>query len=175
MQPYQIALLILGIIVGVYLLAVVIDFLFVSFFLRTLKKHAKALAVMLQTKFDNIKKLLDVLNKYSISVDFKYIKMLTDINPKCFVKIESSECSIARSSLSYLRDELVFLAKSDEKLSKHSEINSAINNITEMDNNYRILVATYNADVIGYNYWIHFLPTRYIYKLAKTKNKQIIA
>lgn len=175
MEAYKIVLIVLGVIAFIYLLLVLTDFLFVTFFSRTLKKHAKAVAVMLQTKFDNIHKLLDLLNKYSISVDYKYVEMLNAINPACFTKVDTPECSTARSSLSFLRDQLLYLVNKDEILPKHSEIKAAIEAITEMDNNYHILIATYNADVIGYNYWIHFLPTRYIFKLAKTQNKQIIA
>ena len=74
-----------------------------------------------------------------------------------------------------LRDELVYLAEQNERLSKHGEIRQAKNNITEMDANYRNLIAMYNADAIGYNYWISFIPTRYIYKLLKVQSKQIIS
>ena len=175
MEGYQIALTILGVIVGIYIILVLLDLIFILSFRTILNKHSRALAVFLQTKYDNIHRLIDILNKYGKTLDFKYIKMLTDINPKIFLTLDAPECKVARDNLCFIRDELVYIVGQDELLSKHNEVKNGLNSITEMDANYHILVASYNADVIGYNYWVHFLPTRYIYKLLKTKNKQLIA
>ena len=73
-----------------------------------------------------------------------------------------------------LRDEAMFIASKNSFLEKHDEFRIAKRNVLESDNVYRINIAMYNADVLGYNYWIGFLPTRYIYKILKVKRKEII-
>ena len=175
MEAYQIVLLVLGIILGLYILMVIMDVIFVLMFRKIFIKHNKALEVFLHYKYDNIKKLLTILDKYNVKIGDKYIRMFDEINPECFSNQESRACLEARASLSALRDELVYLAEKNERLSKHGEIRQAKNNITEMDANYRNLIAMYNADVLGFNYWVSFLPTRFIYKLLKVQSKQIIA
>ena len=175
MDAGQIVLLVFGIIFGLYLLLVIMDVVFVLMFRRIFIKHNKALEVFLHYKYDNIKKLLTILDKYNVRIGDKYLRMFDEINPDCFSNQESKMCLEARVSLSMLRDELVYLAEQNERLSKHGEIRQAKNNITEMDANYRNLIAMYNADVLGFNYWISFLPTRYIYLLFKVQSKQIIS
>jgi hypothetical protein len=88
---------------------------------------------------------------------------------------ELPACLEARNDLTYLRNELVLLTNSTENLSKNLELKRAKDAIIEMDANYRTLVAMYNADVLGYNYWINFLPTKYIKYIFKLKEKQIIS
>lgn len=175
MEGYQVALLVIGIVLGVYLLLLIMDVIFVISFHKIFIKHNKALEVFLHYKYDSIKKLLDILDKYNVRIGDKYLRMFEEIDPNSFSNQESKACLEARTSLSMLRDELVYLAEQNERLSKHGEIRQAKNNITEMDSNYRNLIAMYNADVLGYNYWISFILTRYIYKILKFQSKQIIS
>lgn len=175
MEAYQIVLLVLGIILGLYILLFIMDVVFVLMFRKIFIKHNKALEVFLHYKYDNIKKLLTILDKYNVRIGDKYLRMFDEINPDCFSNQESKSCLESRTSLSMLRDELVYLAEQNERLSKHGEIRQAKNNIIEMDANYRSLIAMYNADVLGFNYWISFFPTRFFYRLLKVKSKQIIS
>jgi len=175
MEAYQIVLLVLGIILGLYILLFIMDVVFVLMFRKIFIKHNKALEVFLHYKYDNIKKLLTILDKYNVRIGDKYLRMFDEINPDCFSNQESKLCLESRTSLSMLRDELVYLAEQNERLSKHGEIRQAKNNIIEMDANYRSLIAMYNADVLGFNYWISFFPTRFFYRLLKVKSKQIIS
>ena len=91
--------------------------------------------------------------------------MLNSIDPSNFPNLDGKKCSEDRHNLALLRDELLFMIKNSENISKHIEVKNAISYIQEVDNNYRVLLAAYNADVLGYNYWIHFLPSRFIFKV----------
>ena len=175
MEPWQIAVLVISIVVGVYILLIATDGIFISTFRSIFRKHNMALGVMIHTKYDNIKKLLDILHKYDIDVPGKYIEIIDGIDANSFRDQELEECIKARNDLAYLRNELVFLSSTKENLQKNMELIRAKNAITEMDANYRTLVAMYNADVLGYNYWINFLPCRYIKHIFKLKEKQIIS
>jgi len=130
---------------------------------------------MLHVKYDNTKKLIDCLNKNKVHVPYKYIEVINRIKTESFANQELPECLEARNDLTYLRNELVLLTNSSEALAKNLELKRAKDAIVEMDANYRTLVAMYNADVLGYNYWINFLPTKYIKYIFKLKEKQIIS
>ena len=51
----------------------------------------------------------------------------------------------------------------------------AKNNVLESDAIYRNNVTMYNADVLGYNYWIRFFPCAFVFKLFRVKKKEIIS
>ena len=174
MNATETTLLILGIILGLYILTIALDAIFILSFRRIFKKHNTALCVMLHTKYENIKKLVELLNKAEVAVPFKYIEILNGINANSFKDQELPECVQARNDLAYLKNELVYMVNNEEKLTKNLEVKRAKDAITEMDANYRTLVSMYNADALGYNYWINFLPTKWVKYLFRLKEKTII-
>lgn len=174
MEGNQVFLLVLFIIIGVYVFLFLFDLVFVLTFTRTFYKHNKALQVFLSNKYDNITKMISLLQSYDVAINVDLIKDFNEINKTIFINQESEECRKARLTLSMLRDELVYLADKNEEIASLDDVKLLKENIIELDGNYRTLIAMYNADVLGYNYWISFLPTRYIYKLFKLKKKEII-
>ena len=174
MTTTEIIIIVFGVIGGLYLLLMILDLIFVFSFRSIFKKHNTALGVMLHTKYDNIKKIIELLNKLNITIPFEYIEVLNSIDANSFKDQELPECVKARNDLAYLKNELVFMIKNDEILSKNLELKRAMDAVVEMDSNYRTLVAMYNADVLGYNYWINFLLTRYLKYIFKFKKKQMI-
>ena len=175
MEAWQIVLLVFGIIFGLALLLALTDAIFILSFRGIFKKHNAALGLMLHVKYDNTKKLVDCLHKNKVEVPQKYIDVINRIQTESFNNQELPACLEARNDLTYLRNELVMLTNSSEALSKNLELKRAKDAIVEMDANYRTLVAMYNADVLGYNYWINFLPAKYIKYIFKLKEKQIIS
>lgn len=175
MGPVEITILVVSIVLGLYLLLFIVDSIFVFAFRKIFNKHNMALGVILHTKYENIKKMVDILNKFSVNVPYKYIETLNSIDATCFRDQELPECIKARNDLAFLRNELVYMVTTIETLNKNNELIRAKESITELDSNYRSLVAMYNADVLGYNYWINFWPTRYVKFICKFKEKQIIS
>ena len=175
MEAWQIAVLTIGIILGTEVLFILVDAIFVLSFRSIFKKHNAALGLMLHVKYDNTKKLIECLNKNKVEVPRRYYEALDRIQVSSFMNQDLPECLQARNDLAYLRNELVMLTNSSDALSKNLELKRAKDAIVEMDANYRTLIAMYNADVLGYNYWINFLPTKYLKYIFKLKEKQIIS
>ncbi len=175
METWEVTLLVIGIVFGTILLFAITDVTFILSFRSIFKKHNAALGLMLHVKYDNTKKLIDCLNKNQVNVPYRYIEVVNRIKTESFANQESQDCLNARNDLTYLRNELVLLTNSNEALSKNMELKRAKDAIVEMDSNYRKLIAMYNADVLGYNYWINFLPAKYIKYIFKLKEKQIIS
>lgn len=170
----KIAIIVLSSLVGFYLFLCLIGFIFTCSFKSILKKHTKAITIVLYNKYDLLKKLLNLLNKNKIEIDQKYVDILNNINPQNFKIIEGEEAIKVRNNLCFVRDEIFFVEGNNEILLKHNLFQEWKNNIIETDKNYRNLVIMYNADVLGYNYWINFLPYRLFTKLFKIKSKELL-
>ncbi len=173
MEWYQVLLLILIIIAGLIILYAIVDIIFVFTFIRIFKKHNKALQVFLSNKYDNIAKLLSACQAHNLAIKTELLSAFNKIDKRTFINQESSDCHDARLTLSALRDELLFLIEANN-LPLDEDVIQIKNNVLELDSNYRTLIAMYNADVLGYNYWINVFPARYVYKLLGWRKKQII-
>ena len=69
----------------------------------------------------------------------------------------------------------MFISNDHPELNSDMEFVQNKNNVNELDVQYRNNVIMYNADVLGYNYWIRFLPCRFIFQMFKIKKKEIIS
>lgn len=174
LEVYQIILLVLLGILGVYFLIVICDLIFVFSFKNILKKHDKSLSIVLAVKYENIKKLFEIMNNLNVKIDQNVLDDLYSIDVSLFENQASETCKFAREKLSKLRDIAMFIASNNATLIKHNEFIVAKQNVLENDEVYRVKLAMYNADVLGYNYWIKFLPTRFIFKILKVKEKDLI-
>ncbi len=162
------------VIVLVYILGLIINLAMVAWFKRALKTHRHGMAIAAFTKFDNISKLLAILKKHNIEVDKQSLEMFESLGSNSFKHPEAKEGKEAIEKLTYLRESVMSIARKQEKLNQNEEFTLAKNNVLEMDVVYRNAVAFYNADVLGYNYWIRFLPYRYWFLLFKKKEKDLI-
>ena len=61
----------------------------------------------------------------------------------------------------------MFVVNQHPDLTNDPEFVQVKNNIIESDSIYRNNVTMYNADVLGYNYWIRFFPCKFIFKLFR--------
>ena len=174
MKPHEIVILTILIIAALYLLLVITDLIFVFTFNSILKKHNKSLSVILNTKYDNLKKILLIFEKLNIKINENILANFNKIKLSDLNKQYTASCKTARDTLSILRNEVLFVASNNPVLEKHNEFLMAKENILELDDVYRVNIAMYNADILGYNYWVRFLPCRYIFLLAKIKTKELI-
>ena len=174
-QALNITLTILIGVAALWVLFLIIDLLFVGFFHHILKKHTKGMTVVMNAKYDNIKKIYGLFEKYEVPVDQKNLDALNNIDPASLSKHDTKEGEDTRNILSYLKDEANFTANKNKDILEKQDFKSAKTYINELDVQYRSNIAMYNADVLGYNYWISFLPCRFIFKLFRVKKKNLIA
>lgn len=174
-QPLNITLTIIVGIAIAWVLALIVDLLFVGFFSSILKKHTKGMTVVVNAKYENIKKIYSLFEKYGVSVEERILDALKNIDVEALSKHDTLEGENVRNVLSYLKDEANFIANKNKEVLEKPDFQAAKQYINELDVQYRSNIAMYNADVLGYNYWISFLPCRFIYKIFKVKKKNIIA
>ncbi len=157
-----------------YLLLLVMNLIFYSFFKHSLQKHEKGFAIILAAKLEDIKFMFKAIKKAGIDVDNRYYEILNDINIQDLVGQSRPECAKARETLTYLKEEGLKIAAMHPELKDNPDFVQAKRNIVDQDKIYRKYMAIYNADIIGYNYWIRFLPWRFLWLLLKVKTKDII-
>ena len=162
-------------IVGVWLLLLAVNLIFVGSFSSIFKKHREALPVILYTKMENLRSLIAILNQFGLDIDNRLVCILNDIGPNDFDNPGSEIFTKSVNTLSYLKDELLFLASQHPELSDDPDFSLVKQNLIDSDNHYRNTITMYNADVLGYNYWIRFLPCRFVFQILRVKKKEIIS
>ena len=163
------------VIVALYLLAVIFDIIFVASFSSILSRHEHDLYLTLTNKTDNLDRLLTLLNKNGVKLDKKTIEPLEKFDLKSIEHQDGEEARVAREQLTLISEYLLLTSRSDKKISESDEFMEINASIDEIEKVYRQHVLLYNADVLGYNFWISFVPTAYIYKILKKKKKDIIS
>lgn len=170
-----VVIIVISSIVGLWLLTLIVNLIFVSSFSSIFKKHKKAIPVILYTKCDSLKSIISILSQSGIDVDNRYVALVNDISFEDFVEPGSVQFEKSKNTLTYLKDELSTIASTHPELDGDSEYMQAKKNIVDSEALYRNTVMMYNADVLGYNYWISFLPCRFVFKLFKVKKKTPIS
>ena len=115
-QALNITLTVIIIIVAVWVAFLLVDLFFVLFFSTILKKHSKGMTVILNTKYENTKKLYDIIQSYQVEVEEKLLVELKNINVEYFDKHDTIEGEQTRNILSYLKDEAMFIANKNKDL-----------------------------------------------------------
>ena len=161
-------------IVGLYAVFLVIDIIFVVSFSSILSHHGRDLFLVLTNKKDNLDKLATLINKHNIKVDKKQADALANFDLKVIETQDGEDAKKARELLTSISEYFMYVARDNDKVMNDSEFELISGNVEESEKLYRQHVVLYNADVLGYNFWISFFPTRFIYKILKLKPKDII-
>lgn len=170
-----IAIIVVGSILGLWVLTLIVNLIFVSSFSSIFKKHKKAIPVILYTKCDSLKEMISIFSQSGIDVDNRYIALINDISFEDFVEPGSEQFEKSKNTLSYLREELFSIASAHPDLEADEEFAQLKRSVIDSDTLYRTTVMMYNADVLGYNYWIRFLPCRFVFMMFKVKKKTTIS
>ena len=165
---------IFGSLLALYILTIIVDLLFVLAFKRIMKKHNRALCVLYTSKLENIRKVTELLKERNIVFSPEYNEIISQLDSNDFADQSDEKCTIAKKKLTYLHQELLFVFSQHQEFFEEPIFNLAKNNVEEIDRNLRMNSIAYNSDVLGYNYWIRFLPCRYIFLLLKVKEKETI-
>ena len=162
-------------VVGLYIIFVIIDVIFVASFSSILSHHDHDLFLILTNKKDNLDNLVALLNKHGVKLDKKKVEELEKFDLKLIEHQDGETAKNARELLTSISDYFMSLARENDKVFNDPGFALISTNVDEMEKVYRPHVVLYNADVLGYNFWITFTPTRFIYIILKRKQKDIIS
>ena len=146
---------------------------FIKVFLKKFREHKHALNIALTEKYEVISRLIDLANKNGVTLEQNYLDLFNEIKTIDFVSFETEICEKSKNSLAVLKQEIIGACKNSSSIQNDDEYKNYVEELNMLDNQIRYLVVSYNADVIGYNYWIHFKPFNYIFHLMGVKEKNI--
>lgn len=175
LPEWAIALIIVGAVIGSWFLLLITDVIFVLTFRTILKKHVSALTVILNTKYINLTKIFQKAKDNGIELSDRLKEILSKMDEIGFTKHDSKLGEEMRAYLSYLGEEAKHIILRNKSLLDDPEMEIIQTNLKDIEIQLRSAIAMYNADVLGFNYWINFLPTRIVYKLLKIKKKELIS
>ena len=172
MEPW---LLVIIIVVGIYLLLLVTNVIFVVSFYVIMKKHDRAISIILRSKYDGLKQMVKLLEKNEITISNEIKKLTEEIDKVLLEDLKVNVYEDIKKKLSYLKSLIYSVIEENEQIKQTDEFELIDDNISQLDNVYRTNVIMYNADVLGYNYWVRFLPCRYIWLIFRFKLKDLIS
>ena len=158
----------------IYLLIIIVSISFVWSFRSIMSHHNHDITVILTNRRDNYIKLADLINKSGVKLDKKQVEVLNNFDLKRIETQDGEDAKLAREELTSLGEYLVMTATANEASLNNGEYQNVMANINELDKVYRQHLMMYNADVLGYNFWINFFPTRFIFKILRFKKKDNI-
>lgn len=157
-----------------YLLIVIVDIGFMMSFRSIMKHHDHDLSIILTNKRDNTSKLIPLLTANGVKMDKRIVEALNNFDLTRIAHQDGEDAKNAREELTLMTEYFLGLCRDNDKIYQDEEYLLIENNLTEIDRVYREHVTMYNADVLGYNFWVNFVLTRYIYLIFRVKKKDII-
>ena len=162
------------VIAGIYVLLLIVTISFVWSFSSILSHHNHDLTVILTNKRDNLLKLSTLLTSGGVKLDKKNLDALNNFDLKRIENQDGEDAKAAREELTSLSEYFLMMASTNESVLNQEEYQQTLENINELEKVYRHHLMMYNADVLGYNFWINFFPTRFIFKMFRLKRKDNI-
>ena len=157
-----------------YLLLVIVDVTFVISFSSIMKHHAHDLTVILTNKRDNLAKLAENMVSHGLKIDKKKVEAILNFDTKRLEIRDDEESKAARAELTSLTEYFLAICEQNSDKDREGECVKIVDNIYELEKVYSQHLMMYNADVLGYNFWIEFFPTAFIYIILKFKKKENI-
>lgn len=118
-----------------------------------LNKRLIAFSVLLKEKKDILSTLYNLFDEKGIAIDSLTKESCAKM---CWLKIDTlkeNEIRAVSTTISDLQKRLTLLVSQDASLSKDEEVIRLLSTLMDIDGNYRRITATYNSEIIGYEYW----------------------
>ena len=136
-----------------------------------MKKHDNAIRILIRSRIDTLNNLKKALVEKGLPLEKDPQTDVTSLSLKRSLAFENEEFVSIKSALSLAESKILSYITPDMEDECIIRLKEDLN---QLNNAYRSNVIMYNADVLGYNYWIKFLPTRYIYLIFRKKEKGLI-
>ena len=175
MNPWTITFIIIGSIAFLYFVSALIYIRLMKRFLKRIELQLNAVDVLLAQKYDVLRLVGKLFKKYKVALPTEFEDELAPHFDERLKEVTGTERTTIRSYLLKATQAVLYFGEQDKGLALSSEYANLKKPLTEVDKDYRKAVAIYNADVLGYNYWIGVFLWRWVAKAAKMKSKDVMA
>ena len=91
-----------------------------------------------------------------------------------FYEIQKDEFFKSTEEMMMVEKEITAILFTNKKLADNDEVSLLLSLLKDVNESLRVLYMSYNADVLGFNYWIAFPPSGFVFRLLKVKRKRNI-
>ncbi len=175
MKPWQIIVAIAIVLFGVYVAAVIVFAYQMKQFDKRMERNLAAIDVLIVQKYDMLRLIGKMFVKFEIPVPTEFMLHVRPKFEETLLDIGSAERAVIKSFLMRTAQSLFYYGEINQALAQHPEYIAIKENYAEIDRQYRHSVVLYNADVLGYNYWSHLFWFRWVAKVRKMIDKEIIS
>ena len=173
-QGWGILIFVLLILVALFLLMLVINLVFVVSFGNMMRRDNKGIRVALSAKLDILRKAQEVITANGLKLTDKCTHSLKYLDSEDFLEAQTEDFATATEELTMVEKEISGILFSNRKLAKNDEVELIRSLLKDVNESLKTSVMAYNADVLGYNYWIRFTPCKFFFILLKKKPKKTI-
>lgn len=170
-----ITLCVIGGIVGLYLICAITCLIFVKIFSVKIKSSNNALNVLIHQRYELASKVILLLEENGIKVseeNKKGVEKLERIDN--FQALEKNDRNDRINIFSHSMAEMMTSIKNNSAVIGDDVANNLIKDYRDIEDLYRQKSSVYNADVIGYNYWICTPLIKWITKLFRKHKKDLV-
>lgn len=171
---WNIAIIVSISIVSLYLLLFITNLIFIGSFSSMMRRDNRGIRVSMSAKLDILKKFQDVFSEKKIKLSEETLHSLKYLDTEDFLQAQKEEFELAREELTSCESEIKRLIDENNKLIKIEEIDLLLSLLKDINESLKTLTMAYNADVLGYNYWVKFPPCRFLLFLFRYKQKKTI-
>ncbi len=174
LKGWNILIFILLILVAVYLLLLVVNIVFVISFSNMMRRDNRGIRVSLSAKLDILRKAQEVILANDIKITEKCSHSLRYLDSEDFYEAQTEDFTNSTEELAMVEKEIGGILFSSRKLAGNDEVELIKSLLKDINESLKTSIMAYNADVLGYNYWIRFTPCKFVFIIFKTKIKKTI-
>lgn len=149
----RITIWVLAVIVLVYLLWFLYGLVSIRNFSRLMKRRLKGAAVLFASKRDLLLSLFAIYKKEGVEMPDKETDQATRARWNTFAIKTSADAEAYALELSAYEKRLSLFPGVSEKITSSAEFKRLKESLADVDSNYRKIVATFDSDLVGYDYW----------------------
>lgn len=171
-------IIIASILGGLLFLFLIIEL--IAFF--TLKKHEKRIEkrnynvnILLAQKYDILVLLAKVFKRYKLAIPSEFQEELSPKMDESLKRLTLTERLTVKAYLLKAGQTLLYFAEANENVKNDPEYQILKKSLLDIDQNHRRALSLYNADALGFNYWISFWLFVPVAKLAGFHPKEIVS
>ncbi len=165
---------VLSVLAFLYLLGFLLCYIFLLGFNRKLKKRVTAFSILFSEKIEALLALYHSFKEAKVKfseADLEAVRNVANLKNK---RIKGSDIPFYRETISTLEKRLHYLAEENSWLKKEEDYETMLSLLNDLNANYRRIVATYNSDLLGYEYWRKQILYSFLFYLFGFREKSRI-
>ena len=171
MEAWQILLIVIAVVLFVYLSGLFIVLTYAFEFTAKIKRRLSAINVILLEKRTIIMRAYEACLAKGVRFDDKFMDSLNQFQAYQLTKPRFEDAKNAISLQKFIQSRLFYEIQAHPELKKgDASMEQDITMLEDLDRNIRTSCSLFNADVLGYNYWINVPGFHWLFFILGRKN-----